>query len=322
MQVSKRTALPILLTLAAAALTTGCDDARDAVRASTPELPTDLALGDPSYYVNLGHELQLSHKYDEAIAVYRKAIVLDMDNSEAYNGLGQVLVEKQRIAEAIASYRRAIDINPQNASAYTGLGNALADRRRNEEAIAAYQRSLEANPKQMLAYAGLGNVLAAQKKIPEAIASYQRALNAPEKTEQAQAIAYVGLGQALQTQGRFEEALDLYRKASEVFPDYTWSHIFLGHALANANQIDDAITAYRQVLSQPSERKGSLGNNHAIALNGLGSALQRQGKLKEAIAQYEKAVDTDLNYEAAQNNLKRAKQLLAQQPQKTAVKRS
>ncbi|MBD1859298.1 MULTISPECIES: tetratricopeptide repeat protein [Leptolyngbya] len=322
MQVSKQSALPLLLTLAAAALTTGCDDVRDAVRASTPELSADLSLGDPAYYVNLGHELQSSRKYEEAIAVYRKAIVLDMENSEAYNGLGQALIEQRRIAEAIAAYRRSIEINPQNASAYAGLGNALADRRRNEEAIAAYRRSIEANPKQMMAYAGLGNVLAEQKKIPEAIAQYEQALKAPEQTEKAQAIAYVGLARALQTQNRTEEAINLYRKAAQVAPDYAWAHIFLGHALANQNQFDAAITAYREVLSQPSERKGNLGNTHAIALNGLGSALQRQGKLREAIAQYEKAVDTDLNYEAAQNNLNRAKQRLAQEVSKTTSARS
>ncbi len=321
MQVSTRSVLPILLTLTAAALTTGCDDARDAVRASTPELATDLALGDPAYYVNLGHELQISHRDEEAIAVYRKAIVLDMENADAYNGLGDVLAQQRRTEEAIASYRRSIEINPQNASAYSGLGNALADRKRLEEAIAAYRRSIEANPKQMTAYAGLGNVLAQQKKIPEAIASYQQALNAPEKTETAQAIAFVGLGRALQTQGRDSEAIDFYRKAVQVAPDYTWTHIFLGHALANQNQFDEAIASYRQVLSQPSERKGNLGNNHAIALNGLGSVLQRQGKMKDAIAQFEKAVDTDLSYEAAQNNLKRAKQL-AQQLSKISSSRS
>lgn len=320
MQVSTRSVLPILLTLTAAAITTGCDDAYDAVRASTPELKSDLALGDPAYYVNLGHELQLSHKYEEAIAVYRKAIVLDMENSEAYNGLGQVLAEQRRTEEAIASYRRSIEINPQNASAYSGLGNALADRRRLEEAIAAYRRSIEVNPKQMNAYAGLGNVLTQQQKISEAIESYQKALDAPEKTETAQAIAFVGLGRALQTQGRDDEAIDLYRKAAQVAPDNTWAHIFLGHALANRNEFDEAIASYRQVLSQPSERKGNLGNNHAIALNGLGSALQRQGKVKEAIAQFEKAVDTDLNYEAAQNNLKRAKQIAERSTSKAALR--
>ena len=321
MQVSTRSVFPILLTLTAAALTTGCDDMRDAVRASTPELKTDLALGDPAYYVNLGRELQLSRKYDDAIAVYRKAIVLEMENADAYNGLGDVLAAQRRTEEAIASYRRSIEINPQNAAAYSGLGNALADRKRLEEAIAAYRRSIEANPKQMNAYAGLGNALAQQNKIPEAIASYEQALNAPEKTETAQAIAFVGLGRALQTQGRDDEAIALYRKAVQVAPDYTWTHIFLGHALANQNQFDQAIASYRKVLSQPNERKGNLGSNHAIALNGLGSVLQRQGKTKDAIAQFEKAIDTDLNYEAAQNNLKRAKQL-AQQPSKPASSRS
>jgi len=320
MQVSQRSVFPILLILTAAALTTGCDDARDAVRASTPEITPDLALGDPAYYVNLGHELQISRKYDEAVAVYRKAITLDMENADAYNGLGEVLVAQRRTEEAIASYRRAIEINPRNAAAYSGLGNALADRKRLEEATAAYRRSIDANPKQMNAYAGLGNVLSQQKKISEAIASYQRALNAPEQTETAQSIAYIGLGRALQTQGQDEEAIRLYRKAAEVAPDNTWAHIFLGHALTEQNRFDEAIAAYRQVLTQPSERKANLGNNHAIALNGLGSTLQRQGKVKEAIAQFEKAVDTDLSYEAAQNNLRRAKQLAQTPAQKIALR--
>ena len=309
MQVSTRSVLPLLLTLTAASLTTGCDNARDAVRASTPELATDLALGDPAYYVNLGHEFQLSRKYDEALAVYRKAIVLDVNNAEAYNGLGEALAAQRRTEESIAAYRCSIGLNPQNAAAYAGLGNALADHNRLEEAIAAFRRSIKANPNQMTAYTGLGNVLAQQKKIPEAIESYQQALNASEKTEQTQAIAFVGLGRALQAQGRDAEAVELYRKAVQVSPDYTWAYIFLGHALANQNQFDEAIASYRQVLNQPSQRKGNLGNNHAIALNGLGSVLQRQGKVKDAIAQFEQSVDTDLNYEAAQNNLRWARQL-------------
>ncbi|MBD1845778.1 tetratricopeptide repeat protein [Cyanobacteria bacterium FACHB-63] len=317
MQVSKRSVFPLLLTLTAAAFTSGCDDASDAVRASTPQLKTDLALTDPAYYINLGRELQQSRKYDEALAVYRKAIILDMENADAYNGMAEVLTSQRRTEEAIAAYRCAIDINPKNAVAYSGLGNALADRKRLEEAIAAYRRSIDANPQQMNAYTGLGNVFAQQKRIPEAIASYQQALNAPEKTETAQAIAFVGLGRALQTQGRIDEALNLFRKATEVAPEYTWAHIFLGHALANQSQFDQAIAAYQAVLKQPNERKGNLGSNHAIARNGLGAVLQRQGKVKDAIAQFEKAVETDLNYEAAHANLQRAKQLSAQLPSLT-----
>ncbi|MBD2080065.1 tetratricopeptide repeat protein [Leptolyngbya sp. FACHB-17] len=317
MQVSKRSVFPLLLTLTAAALTTGCDDASDAVRASTPQLKTDLALGDPAYYVNLGYELQQSRKYDEAIAVYRKAIILDMENADAYNGLGEVLTTQRRTEEALAAYRRSININPKNAAAYSGLGNALADRKRLEEAIAAYRRSIDANPQQMNAYTGLGNVLTQQKKISEAIASYQQALNAPEKTETAQAIAFVGLGRALQTQGRVDEALNLFYKATEIAPEYTWAHVFLGHTLANQEQFDQATAAYQAVLRQPNERKSNLGSSHAIAHNGLGAVLQRQGKVKDAIAQFEKAVETDLNYEAAHANLQRAKQLSAQIPSLT-----
>lgn len=319
MQLPKRPLFPLVLTLAAAAVTTGCDQSYDAVNASTPTRTLDLGLDDPAYYVSLGHELRISKRYEDAIAAYRRAIQLDLDSAEAYDGLGNVLAEQRRMEEAIAAYRRSIQVDPKNANAYSGLGNALAQQKRLEEAIAAYRRAIKADPDQMLAYTGLGNVLTEQKKYSEAIATYEKALNAPEKTETAHTLALVGLGRALQAQGNRDDAIALYQKATEISPDYAWTYIYLGHALAAQNRFDEANASYQQVLKLPIDRKRRVGNSHAIAHNGLGTVLQRQGKMKAAIGQFEQAVQLDLSYELAHNNLKRAKQLLAEQSKPSVV---
>ncbi len=70
-----------------------------------------------------------------------------------------------------------------------------------------------------------------------------------------------------------------------------FTYATLGDALRKQNKLDEAIAAYRQALSLPHElvttRVGDvdwvLTNSHAMAHNGLGLALQQQGKLEEAI---------------------------------------
>ena len=54
-------------------------------------------------------------------------------------------------------------------------------------------------------------------------------------------------------------------------------------------------------------------SSHTLAHNGLGLVYEQQGKLNEAIQEYEAAIKIDPKYETAQNNLKEAQRLLALQ---------
>ncbi len=61
----------------------------------------------------------------------------------------------------------------------------------------------------------------------------------------------------------------------------------------------------------PEDKSGSLASAHTLAHNNLGWALQQQGKLEEAIQEYQQAIKLDPKYTTAQNNLKEVQRLLA-----------
>ncbi|NDJ19500.1 tetratricopeptide repeat protein [Myxacorys almedinensis] len=314
-----RHTLPVILTLAVGVTTAGCDQPPDQVSASPVDDRYDVGLTDPAYYINLGKELRSSNKPNDAIAAYRRAIQIDLGSAEAYHELGNVLSGQRRSEEAIAAYRRAIQINPQDATAYDGLGNALSEQKRTEEAIAAYRRAIQVEPQDATAYAGLGNALMEQRRITDAIAVYQQALTLskqPEHGVNAHTLALVGLGRALQAENQLDNAIAMYRRAIQISPTYTWTYIYLGYALTEQQQFQEANRNYQHVLKLPNVKKPKLGDSHALAHNGLGMVLQRQGKLQPAIQQYEQAVSLDLSYETGHKNLKGAKRLFTSQAQR------
>jgi tetratricopeptide (TPR) repeat protein len=119
------------------------------------------------YFIQ-GNVLSQEHKYEKAIAAYRKAIQIRLDFAEAYYYLGNLLQikpdftepyyhvgfvldryalnEQRKYEEVIAAYRKAIQIEPGYAEAYFDLGNALYQQQKYEEAIAAYRRAILLNP--------------------------------------------------------------------------------------------------------------------------------------------------------------------------------
>ena len=112
--------------------------------------------------------------------------------------------------------------------------------------------------------------------------------------------------------GKLEEAITYYQKAIQLDPKYTNAYNGLGAALDRQGKLEEAITYYRIVLSLPDDKKPPA-SAHTLAHNNLGYALQKQGKLEEAIAEYQKSIALNRNYVPAQNNLKEAQRLLAQQ---------
>ncbi|MCY7320974.1 MAG: tetratricopeptide repeat protein, partial [Phormidesmis sp. CAN_BIN36] len=220
---------------------------------------------------------------------------------------------------AIATYGRAVQFSAANAEAYCGLGNALLDQKRPEEAIAAYRRSIQVKPTLTYAYSGLGNALRELKKYSDAINAYEKALSLPEvkgMTASAHTIAYVGLGRSLHKQGKSEDASTFYSKAIDLNSRYAVTYLYPGDTLFNQKRLEEASRTYQKVLKLPNLKKPKLIGSHALAHNGLGLVLQRQGKTQLAIGEYQQALQLDLSCEVAGENLKRAKQLLAKQPPK------
>jgi len=106
---------------------------------------------DPSYadaYTNLGVTLAQQGKWEEAVAVYRKAISLPIYPTPevAYANLGWAYLNLEKPREAEESYRTAIQLQPKFAQAYYFLGVVLDRQGRKEEAKAAFRSARDLDP--------------------------------------------------------------------------------------------------------------------------------------------------------------------------------
>ena len=85
--------------------------------------------------------------YDEAEALYRKAIRLDPSLAIAYTNLGNIRFRRGDEAGAEALYRNAIEVDPQQPEAHYNLGYVMLERGDARTAAAYFERALEGDPR-------------------------------------------------------------------------------------------------------------------------------------------------------------------------------
>lgn len=241
----------------------------------------------------------------QAETIWRKVLQLEPNNGKAYNNLGNALRRQGKLEEALAAHQKALQLNKNDAEGYVGIGNVQNAQGKLEEAIALYQKALQLNPNSAIAYNNLGNVLYDQKKLDTAVAAYEKAI----QLNPNYAIAYNNLGIALYEHNKLDAAVAAYQKAIQLNPKNTGAYYNLGNALSEQKKLDAAVTAYQKALILPEDNFGTPASAHTLANNGLGLAFQEQGKLKEAIEQFDKAEAIDPNYLYASNNNIEARQL-------------
>lgn len=233
---------------------------------------------NPRYLLNLGNALKNQGELDDAIAAFRKAIVIKPDLAEAHFNLGSALSDQGRLHETIAAYRNLIAIDPKLAEAHANLGNALNALGRLDEAIAVFRKAIIIKPGLTEAHFNLGNALYDHGRLDEAIAAYREAIAINPEL----APAHCNLGTALKDQGRIEEAIAACRRAVAITPDYAAAHYNLGNALKDHGKLDEAVAAYREAIAVKPDFGAAYAN--------LGNVLNEQGRLDEAIAAYRRAI--------------------------------
>ena len=95
-------------------------------------------------------------------------------------------------------------------------------------------------------------------------------------------LAHVNLGKSLKQAGRLSEAIDQYRQSLALKADAD-TYTNLGNALEALEQFPEAMIQYQHALS--------LKPDDALAHNSIGVVLANQGRVQEAIAHYEAALD-------------------------------
>jgi tetratricopeptide (TPR) repeat protein len=104
------------------------------------------APGNPDFYLRLGDALHGMERFDEAVAVYDRLLMLNPDFGPAHHNRGNALLQMGRWDEAIRSYRTALRIMPAFAEGYVTIATALQALGKPYEAMASCHRALAIDP--------------------------------------------------------------------------------------------------------------------------------------------------------------------------------
>lgn len=108
--------------------------------------------------------------------------------------------QQQKPAEALEKFQKAVELNPNNANAWNGLGWVYFGSGTNDEAQDAWQKCLAIMPNNAAALNGLGQLALNQRQYDKAEKYLLKAAN-----QQAQA-AWFGLARLYLLQGKYEQA--------------------------------------------------------------------------------------------------------------------
>ncbi|MDY6804001.1 MAG: tetratricopeptide repeat protein [Cyanobacteriota bacterium] len=229
-------------------------------------------------------------QFEEAIAAGELAIKIQ-PQAEAYLIMGQAWQEMDRAEEAIGCYEKAIELNPDLRDGYQGLVWALQQVGQGEEAEELSYKALMEHPNWFTAeeFCTLAKGYLAQGKTEKSFACYRQAIQLNSQLWEASE----GLGQISSSQQQWEEAVGYYRRAVELNNKSIGSYYGLGQALAEKGELEEAIACYEKVI----ELDGNLGERHPEeeiemweVYNRLADALQEVGRIEEAVEAYRRAI--------------------------------
>ncbi len=127
-------------------------------------------------YYNLGLLLFDTHRYEEALEIYREGVDLpEADNDLLFN-LAICQKKLGLFEEALSSYNQALTVDPNDLDCHYNRGGCLMALERYEEAISAYQEVLLREPDHLSARLNQAYLLHRTGEIVSAIAGYRKVL--------------------------------------------------------------------------------------------------------------------------------------------------
>ncbi|MDJ0736805.1 MAG: GNAT family N-acetyltransferase [Nostocaceae cyanobacterium] len=232
---------------------------------------TNSGLKSVSEALQFAVQYHQSNCLTEAEQCYCQVLKAQPDHPDALYGMAMLTQQKGEFEEAEKFLSAILQVQPSSANAWFSLGNLHQIQGHFQQAEFAYQKAIVLRPDAAPIYNNLGYTLEQQGKLEEAITCYEKALNLQPNCIEAD----VNLGNALHTQGKLS-------------PDKQTHYGKLNHQLGfgrkKAGDLQTAVAYYQQAMLLLGAAQTTNPDYN------LGVALEEQGKLKEAIACYEKAL--------------------------------
>lgn len=289
-------------------------------------------------YWRLSRLLRGEERMEESVEVARQGLALDSEAKDIYNVLGVTYMEMGRHDEAIATLLRYIELAPDDPNIYDSLGMAYQWAGRYAEAIQTFEKALALNPRFEIAILHLGNTYVWQGRYREALRQYQqfmqvasfdgtrargydsiamlhlkrkkldeaeRAARAALKHEKRQVSSALLLALERGDQATAEKHMAIV-EATPAFErgnrGYERARTYLrGYLAFKSGRVADALEHFKQTV-----RHRPLAWYIDAFEDSLANAYLEQGRLDEAIAEYERILRLNPNYPLAHYRLAQA----------------
>ncbi len=136
------------------------------------------------YIINLGNSYEKLGRYQEALAMFKRALQLNPDSAKNHYNLATALAHVGKHEEAKNQYQMAINKDPYYLHAYTNLGALLGERGDYEEAIKVLKSAIRINPDHFPFYYNIAVAYARMGKPKDVIPFFQAYLKRNPKDYQ------------------------------------------------------------------------------------------------------------------------------------------
>jgi Flp pilus assembly protein TadD len=210
----------------------------------------------------------------ECAARYRETLLMKPNDPVVRYNMGRLYLQEGLLEEATVEFDMATSLDPQFTYAFIMLGRTLRMRGLYDLALAKLSVAMKLQPDLPVSYIDAGICWDQRGYYEQAREQYLKAL----QFSPGDAQIYNNIGYSYFLEGEYKSAVKSYQKGLELSPNdpYTNNNIALAYAMRG--EWDKALKHFRQALGE------------AAAQNNVGHLLLRAGRLDQAIAHLERAV--------------------------------
>ncbi len=285
--------------IAAAVGVTGCakfrkahDERVERHKAAAAQANAAKSDADSSANAALGRAQLLESQGLDTVALseFEKAVAINPKLTTAYLGIGQIHKKQGNLDKAEQAYHLAAQVEPTSFDAQYNHGLVLQLLSRVTEAVRAYLRALAIKPEDFDSNLNLATAYLQLGEPGPGLSYAQRAVRIKGNSGPAR----VNLGAIYAALGDYDHAVVEYQQAAELMELSPELLLNLADGLGKTGRYAEM----QNTLEQLNKTKPS-----ALSHERLASALFRQQKYDEALAEFRKSLDMDPDYYPALNGV-------------------
>ena len=218
--------------------------------------------------------------FDKAAAEFKATLNARPDNWASHYNLGSFYFSQRDYKQAIAFYETAIRLQPRALQPHVNISFAYNALGLNEKAAQSLRTACALEPESMEANLNLGLLLGEMEQFEEAGSHLQKAAELDPKS----AVAIYNLGLIKAKVEQVPSAIGFLRRAytlEPANPQYGYSLAY--YLLESGNTLDSVNILRRIVRQQPL---------HIDAVTLLGDIYHKQGRTRDALALYQRALES------------------------------